>query len=171
MRPLHHKPHTSLYTVCLALHCTTPLVPFLPALHHESVDGPWTAGGRRLAVSRVCQADYLTVRQVMKWLVAHRPYFKQNHAIAPDIVGCGILLIEQCLKRGNSQNYSCNFLQPLHVSLSRKALPPFSLTLPSVKLSLPLGKSTSQESCLHWTYNIYHLSDSVPIQNLQSGME
>ena len=71
----------------------------------------------------------------------------------------------------NSQDYSCNFLQLLHASLSRKALPPFSLTLPSAKLSLPLGRSTSQESCLHWTCNMYHLSDSVPIQNLQSGME
>ena len=50
-------------------------------------------------MSGVRQMDYLSVRQIVKWLVAHRPYFKQHNPIAPDIVGCGILLVEQCLER------------------------------------------------------------------------
>ena len=38
-------------------------IPGPPSYQHStmSVDGPWTAGGRRLTVSRVCQTNYLTV--------------------------------------------------------------------------------------------------------------
>ena len=110
-------------------HSTTPLISFLPALHHESVDGPWTAGGRGLTVSRVHQTDYLTVWQPMKWFVAHRPYFKQNHAIAPDIIGCGILLVEQCLERKEEVTHRTihakffPFFLPLSLSLVSAPLP------------------------------------------------
>ena len=72
-----------------------------------------------------------------------------------------------------NQALSPCFPPSLHSPISSPSL---SLCSLSVLLSyrtiiLPLGRSTSQESCLHWTCNTYHLSDSVTVQNLHSAME
>ena len=80
-------------------------------------------------MSRVCQTDYLTVRQTMKWLVAHRPYFKQHHTIAPDIIGCGVLLVEQSLKREWSNLFFNHYMPPCPARLSFPSFLSLSLQL------------------------------------------
>ena len=71
----------------------------------------------------------------MKWLVAHRPYFKENHTIAPDIIGCGVLLVEQCLEIEEITH------RIIHVIFFNYYMPPCParLSLPFLLLSLQLN--------------------------------
>ena len=40
---------------------------------------------------------YLTVTVRLKWFVSQTPYLIHEHAKAPHITGCGVLLVEESL--------------------------------------------------------------------------
>ena len=70
---------------------------FSPTLYHNLVHLSGTTRRRREPISSINEVNHLTVCLALKWFVSQTPYLIHEYTKAPNITGCGVLLVVKCL--------------------------------------------------------------------------